>query len=132
MAKTSGGVRSSSNSSGSKNYSASVGVVNASGQTRYLTKSFRTQKQAEGWAEGVARRFDSNYNRTAYATDILYEKKMANGYMDIVGSRDLMAEAGRRESKAFRDESFYKRDKQSYEDYRKALRDAAARRRKRK
>ena len=69
MAKTSGGVRSKSlpRSSGG-NYQASVAVENRQGETRWLQKNFRTQKQAEQWIDRVASRFDSPA-KSGFATD---------------------------------------------------------------
>lgn len=128
MAKSSGGVR-GGGSSANKNFTASVAVRNAHGETRWLSKDFRTQKQAEAWHESVLSRFDPLHNRTASAESELLEHREKSGYMDIIGGRDFDREVERRMRKADRDYSFYKRDKQNYENYRNYLKEAAKQRR---
>lgn len=127
MAKTSGGVRGSGRSN--RNFVASVSVTNARGDVRWLSKEFRTQRQAEQWADNVGIRFDSNFNRTASASSTLIEHRERDGYMNIVGGRDLEAEAASREKRSFYDGAFYQRDRQYYDNYRRNLREEAEQRR---
>lgn len=131
MAKSAGGVRGGSGRS-AKNFVASVSVTNANGETRWLSREFRTQRKAEQWADNVGTRFDSNYNRTASANSTLIEHRERSGYMNVVGGRDLESEAARRERRSFRDDAFYQRDRQNYENYRRLLREEAEQRRRRR
>ena len=131
MAKSAGGVRGGSGRS-AKNFVASVSVRNANGETRWLSRNFRTQRQAEQWADNVGTRFDSVYNRTASAGSTLIEHRERSGYMNVVGGRDLESEAARRERRSFRDDAFYQRDRQNYDNYRRLLREEAERRRRRR
>ena len=90
MAKTAGGVRGNSRSSGG-NYQASVAVENRQGYTRWLQKNFRTQKQAEQWIDRVAARFDSPA-KSGFATTAAIDKDTKRGTIYDVYNRNLARE----------------------------------------
>lgn len=90
MAKTAGGIRSNGRSSGGS-FQASVSVVNRQGDTRWLQKSFRTQKQAERWIDRVASRFDSPA-KPGFATSAAIDRDTRRGTVYDVYNRDLARE----------------------------------------
>ena len=102
MAKTSGGVRSKSlpRSSGG-NYQASVAVENRQGETRWLQKNFRTQKQAEQCIDRVASRFDSPA-KSGFATTAAIDKDTKRGTQYDIYNRDLAREFETKDKREFR------------------------------
>ncbi|WP_303013858.1 hypothetical protein [uncultured Bacteroides sp.] len=102
MAKTSGGVRSKSSSrSSGGNYQASVAVENRRGETRWLQKNFRTQKQAEQWIDRVASRFDSPA-KSGFATTAAIDKDTKRGTQYDIYNRDLAREFEVKDKREFR------------------------------
>ena len=102
MAKTSGGVRSKSSSrSSGGNYQASVAVENRRGETRWLQKNFRTQKQAEQWIDRVASRLDSPA-KGGFATTAAIDKDTKRGTQDDIYNRDLAREFEVKDKREFR------------------------------
>lgn len=101
MAKTSGGVRGGSSSSSGGNFQASVSVINKNGETRWLQKNFRTQKQAEKWIDDVATRFDSPA-KSGFATSAAIDKDTKRGTQYDIFNRDLTREFEAKEKRAFK------------------------------
>lgn len=99
MAKTSGGIR--GGRGGARNYEASVAVVNRHGDTRWLQKSFATQKQAEKWIDKVASRFDSP-TKSGFATTASIDKNTKRGTIYDIYNRDLSREFEVKDKREFR------------------------------
>ena len=103
MAKTYGGIR--ENAGGSqkapKNYTASVSVINKNGETRWLQKSFRTQKQGEKWIDDVAERFDSP-SKAGFATTAAIDKDTKKGTQYDIFNRDLTREFEAKDKREFK------------------------------
>ena len=99
MAKSSGGVR--GGNSRNKNFTASVSVDNRNGETRWLQKNFRTQKQAEKWIDNVAERFDSPA-KSGFARYASIDKDTKRGTIYDVFTRDLTKEFEVKDKRAFR------------------------------
>lgn len=100
MAKTSGGLR-GSGSQAPRNFEASVSVINKRDEYRWLTKSFRTQKQAEQWIDKVANRFDSP-SKSGFAAEASINKMTKKGMDYGIFTRDLGREFEARERRRSR------------------------------
>lgn len=101
MAKTAGGVRGKSSSKSGGNYQASVAVENRNGETRWLQKNFRTQKQAEKWIDRVASRFDSPA-KSGFATTASIDKDTKRGTQYDIYNRDLAREFEIKDKREFK------------------------------
>lgn len=95
MAKTSGSIRGTSKSG---NYDAYVGIRQANGDMRYVSKTFRTKKQGQDWLDKVVNRFNE-YNKTGMAEVAQIDHLKTN---NIVFSRDLSKEFAARERRRFK------------------------------
>lgn len=97
MGKSSGGVR----GTGGGNYTASVGIEGASGSKRWISKSFRTQKQGEQWIEKVARRFNE-FNKSGFAYTASIDRTTKQGEEYDIFHRDLAREMGARYKRGYK------------------------------
>lgn len=87
---------------GGGNYQATVTVLNYKGDTRQLTKSFKTQKEAEDWVDKVGAKFD-NPGKAGFATWGSVDKTGKNGTeYDVSPPVDFAKLFEKKDAKAFK------------------------------